>query len=29
MSEGFRAGFAAIDTFGNPYEVEPETLWAY
>jgi outer membrane receptor protein involved in Fe transport len=29
MSEGFRAGFAAIDTYGNPYDVEPETLWAY
>lgn len=28
-SEGFRAGFAAIDTFGNSYEVDPETLWAY
>ena len=29
MSEGFRAGFAAIDTYGNPYDVQPETLWAY
>ncbi|MBS9478180.1 TonB-dependent receptor [Ancylobacter sp. VKM B-3255] len=29
VSEGFRAGFAAVDTYGNPYEVEPETLWAY
>ncbi|WP_246546097.1 TonB-dependent receptor domain-containing protein [Ancylobacter defluvii] len=29
VSEGFRAGFAAVDTFGNPYEVDPETLWAY
>lgn len=29
ISEGFRAGFAAVDTFGNPYEVDPETLWAY
>lgn len=29
VSEGFRAGFSAVDGSGNVYEVDPETLWAY
>lgn len=28
-SEGFRAGFAAVDFEGVAYDVEPEKLWAY
>lgn len=29
VSEGFRAGFTAVDGGGNVYEVDPEKLWAY
>ncbi|WP_425105137.1 TonB-dependent receptor domain-containing protein [Ancylobacter sp.] len=29
VSEGFRAGFTAVDGSGNVYEVDPEKLWAY
>ncbi|QIB36270.1 TonB-dependent receptor [Ancylobacter pratisalsi] len=29
VSEGFRAGFSAVDGSGNVYDVDPETLWAY
>lgn len=29
VSEGFRAGFSAVDGSGNVYDVEPETLWSY
>lgn len=29
VSEGFRAGFAAVDFDGQVYDVAPEYLWAY
>ncbi|MGU3493069.1 TonB-dependent receptor domain-containing protein [Xanthobacteraceae bacterium A53D] len=29
LSEGFRAGFTALDGSGNVYKVNPEKLWAY